>query len=210
VDFLSYRMIVPIDLGFIALGYLYIAIRGFATRKPFLISAQWFFLFMVPLFLPSLISPFMLRSKNIDLGLLTWVSPLFFLFFIGYFWKVMKGYTAYGVTDKSFRKSLLASLEKLNLKHKESLNGIYLESHDITLKASVFFMGMGRIRVQGKEPDKLLKKIINKMKKELAKPGTEFDIKPFFFYFGIAAIFLILTISEISLFQQVANLYRGR
>jgi len=202
MDYLN-DTIFPITIEVLAFLYLYIAVRGFVKRKPFLMPSRWFFVFIVLIFIPSLTLPWELNNRPTGFGLLTWVSPLFSLIFLWFFWKAFNGYTVYGVTDESFRKSLLSAIKKSKLKYKENLSGIYLETYKTTLKASLFWMGTGQILVKGKIPRKLLRSVIRKMDEELSKPGSNVDLKPFWFYLVVGGIFLILGFFAISLFRQM-------
>ena len=161
---------------------------------------------IVPLFIPSLPTSSVFQNQPASFTLLAWASPLLGGLFLWFFWKALNGYTVYGATDESFRKSLLSALEKSNLKYSENLNGIHLKSHDATLKASVFWMGTGQIRVKGKLPGKTLRKVMGIMGEELQKPGMGFDLKPFLFYFAFGLVFLIFTLFEVNLLHQIEKL----
>jgi hypothetical protein len=208
MDFLSFRLLFPVSIGLMALRYLYLGLRGVITRKPLLQSSRWFMAFLLPVFLPGLLAPFMLHNTSISLGPVVWVNPIICVFMLWYFSKVSNGYTVYGVTDKDFRNALLKALEKSDLKFEETMNGIYLKYFDVTLKASVYWMGTGYIRVKGKVEGEWLKKVTHLMSEELDKPKTEFDVKPFLFYLGMAIFCLALTVSQIFLFLQINKLLK--
>jgi hypothetical protein len=130
---------------------------------------------------------------------------LIMVLLIVFFWAIFKGYSAYGVTDRSFRKTLILSLDKLKLDYTEDMTGIHLKSEDVSLRVAIF-MGTGQIRVKGKDAGKIIDKIAPVLKTELEKPDVEFDIKPFLFYFVMAAIFVALAFFELSLVQKIGNL----
>ena len=79
-------------------------------------------------------------------------------------WYSQKGHVAYGVTDASFRESLLATLEKLQLPYEESLSTIRLTSIEVDLQVSVqAWMGTGIIKVKQRAHRSDLRKIVNAM-----------------------------------------------
>jgi hypothetical protein len=205
MQFQSYWLIKFLNLGLFGVFFFYLSLRGFISRKPVVISTKLYFFLMISIFLPSLAMPFMLTSRSIDLRSMTWVTVPMMLFFGFFFWKMFKGYSVYGITDQSFRKALLSSLDQSNLEYTEDMTGIHLKAHDVTLRVSIF-MGIGQIRPRGKDSGDLMEKMMPFLKAELEKPGVEFNSKPFFFYAGMALIFLILVFVEISLFQTIGNL----
>jgi hypothetical protein len=156
---------------------------------------------MAMILLPGFV-PLMISTHGLNLSFINWFFLPVTLLTLVIFWKAFNGYTVYGATDQSFRKSLLSSLDQSNLKYTEDMTGIHLSSYDITLKAT-FMMGSGQLRIKGKDPEKVIEKILPILKKELEKPGV--DLKPFLFYFGMAVIFLVFGFVELSLFQKIGN-----
>jgi hypothetical protein len=76
----------------------------------------------------------------------------------------LKGYTAYGVTDTSFREALLAALQKLEFSYEESLSVIRLTSVEADLQVSVqSWMGTGIIKVKQRAHQPVLREVVNAM-----------------------------------------------
>jgi len=197
-------IIKAVSLGLFAAAFLFISLWGFIKRKPLLVPTKWNFILMMLIFLPNFI-PLASSKNSAILGSTTWMLVLIMIFLFIFFWIIFKGYSAYGVTDKSFRKTIISSLEKLKLDYTEDMTGIHLKSEDVSLRGAIF-MGTGQIRVKGKDSGKILDKIAPVLKKEFEKPNIEFDIKPFIFYFVMAVIFVALAFLELSLIQKIGNL----
>ena len=76
----------------------------------------------------------------------------------------LQGYTAYAVTDKSFREALLAALQKLQLPYEESLSVIRLTSVEADLQVSVqSWMGTGIIKVKQRGYNSVLRQVAHAM-----------------------------------------------
>jgi len=204
MSFHAFLMVKILDLGFCTAYFLYFALRSFITKKPFLFSTRWFFVFLLLLFLPYCI-PVHVSTELNDISLASWIIIIMSLFVFSFLWKVFNGYTVYGITEESFRESLLSAFKKSNLKHKENIIGFHFKSYDAVLKAT-FSMGRGRIRMRDKYSEELLEKIVPLLKKELEKPSVEFSPSPALFSFGISVFLLIDLVTDIFLFPKLANL----
>ena len=81
----------------------------------------------------------------------------------------LKGYTAYAVTDTSFREALLAALQKLQLPYEESLSVIRLTSINADLQVAVqSWMGTGIIKVKQRTHKPVLRQVVNAMNEYFA------------------------------------------
>ena len=161
-----FSIIFPIMFGFMASFFLTIGLRGILTKRPFMISNRWFFALMAIICIPSILMPLlsMSRISSERVYLMTWLPPILGGFALLVMWYSQKGHVAYGVTDASFRESLLATLEKLQLPYEESLSTIRLTSIEVDLQVSVqAWMGTGIIKVKQRAHRSDLRKIVNAM-----------------------------------------------
>lgn len=175
----SYSMMYPkIGLGVMAVFMLILGLRGLLTKRPFLISARWMFIAFMVVFLPpavsNILSPHPFRSSY---QLLEWLPVLMILVVSVLLWIQMKGYLAFGVTEKSFRDGLLAALEKLQLPFEESLSSIHLTSIGVHLQVAVqSWVGSGQIKVKKGRHSPLLKKIVQAMNGHFRTSRVETNI----------------------------------
>ena len=112
--------------------------------------------------------PMILLNISISLpgnfDVINWVSPLLLVVVLLMMWYQQKGYTAYAVTDTSFREALLAALKKLQLPYEESLSVIRLTTIDADLQVAIqSWMGTGIIKVKQPGYNSVLKEVVNAM-----------------------------------------------
>ena len=199
-QFLSILKIVfPILIGTMGTFYSVIALRGIITRRPFLVSYRWLlclnFVFFIPsillfLFIPvTFLSETSLPGESSFLLLAKWLMPVVFTvgLVIGCF--LFKGYSAYGVSDITFREALLKTLEKLQLSYEETLSSIHLTSirHTLIRLTSVdadlqvgvvSWMGSGIIKIKQREHRTLLKQIVSEMNTYFRMSATPSNLTP--------------------------------
>ncbi len=76
----------------------------------------------------------------------------------------LRGYTAFGVTDVSFREALLHSLKKVDLPYEETLSAIKLPTRGADLQVAVqSWMGTAQLKMKQKRFGAILKSIVNGM-----------------------------------------------
>ena len=155
----------PIIFGLMALYFLTIGLRGILTKQPFLVSNRWVLSMMFVVFIPMIL---LNVSSSLSLpggfNVINWVSPLLLVVVPIMMWYQLKGYTAYAVTDTSFREALLAALEKLQLPYDESLSVIRLTTIDADLQVAIqSWMGTGIIKVKQRGYNLVLKEVVNAM-----------------------------------------------
>ena len=158
-----YDMVFPIVFGIAAIFFLVIGLRGLLIKRPFLISQRWFLSIMFAVFIPTILQFFFLRLPS-GFNLINWLNPLIFGFILLVMCYQMRGYTAYAVTDASFREVLIEVLQKLQLPYQENLSLIRLTSLEADLQVSVQgWMGTGQIKVKQRAHRAVLRKIVNQM-----------------------------------------------
>ena len=152
----------PILFGIAAIFFLTVGLRGILTKRPFLISQRWFLSIMCAIIIPTIVLPSLLSFPG-DF-FMRWGSPLMFGFILLMMCYQMRGYTAYAVTDTSFREALLEALQKLQLPYEESLSLIRLTSIEADLQVSVQgWLGTGLIKVKQRAHRSVLREIVNAM-----------------------------------------------
>ena len=152
----------PILFGIAAIFFLTVGLRGILAKRPFLISQRWFLSIMCAIIIPTILLPSLLSFPG-DF-FMRWGSPLMFGFILLMMCYQMRGYTAYAVTDTSFREALLEALQKLQLPYEESLSLIRLTSIEADLQVSVQgWLGTGLIKVKQRAHRSVLREIVNAM-----------------------------------------------
>ena len=162
-----YDMLFPISLsiasGIAAIFFLTVGLRGILTKRPFVISQRWLLSIMFVIFIPTTILCSLVRFPG-DSNLMSWLAPLAFGFILLMICYQMRGYSAYAVTDMSFRGALIEALQKLQLPYEESLSLIRLTSIRADLQVSVQgWLGTGLIKAKKRAHHSVLREIVNAM-----------------------------------------------
>ncbi|MDE0186789.1 MAG: hypothetical protein OXP71_15215 [Candidatus Poribacteria bacterium] len=158
-------IVFPIIFGFTAIYFLTVGLRGILTKQPFLVSNRWvlsmMFVVLIPMILLNVSSSLSLPGS---FNVMNWVTLLILLVVLLMMWYQLKGYTAYAVTDASFREALLAALEKLQLPYEESLSVIRLTTVDVDLQVAIqSWMGTGIIKVKQRGYNSVFREVVNAM-----------------------------------------------
>lgn len=149
--------------GIAAIFFLTVGLRGILTKRPFLISQRWLLLIVFVACIPTSILCSLARFPG-GSNLMSWLAPLLFGFILLMVWYQTKGYTAYAVTDASFREALVEVLQKLQLPYEESLSLIRFTSVRVDLQVSVQgWIGTGIINVKQCAYRFMLREVVNSM-----------------------------------------------
>ena len=184
----------PIVFGFAAIYFLVVGLRGILTKRPFLISQRWFLSIMCAIIIPTILLPSVLSFPG-DF-FMRWGSPLMFGFILLMMCYQMRGYTAYAVTDTSFREALVEALQKLQLPYEESLSLIRLTSIETDLQVSVQgWMGTGLIKVKQRAHRAVLREIVNVMNEYFRMSSVSTNMIPCVFSVIIGGFMVILVVS---------------
>jgi hypothetical protein len=185
-------------LCFSLLGFfqLFIAVRGFTKKKPFLLPMRWNFYLFLPVFLVFL------PSNLLDISLINWSGFLIMLVLLSFLWVTTKGYMVFGASDKHFRESLISVLKKTKIKYQEIMTGIRFVQNNIELKVIANWLGSGLIRAEGKNSGKLLSQLVKMLNKEFSNSKKRADFKSFYFQLALAVFILFLSFQSWYLFNQ--------
>jgi hypothetical protein len=147
-------------VGIIALWLLFLALRGFVTRKPFLIAERW----VVTIPMSSFFAVSLLNALT-GHGMLRWFFPVIFIVLIAIPWFRPRAYVVYGVTTASLREAILASLTNLNITYEETPTGLRLATTgaDLEVTGPRSWWKTGNLKMKQREFDALLRDIAKGM-----------------------------------------------
>ena len=197
-----FKLIIPIIFGIMSTFFLVIALRGIYTRRAFLISNRWLLYFMFVVLIPTILLFLFLPIESSFL--LKWFNPAVFTVVLVMMCFLLKGFTAYGVSDITFREALITTLDTLQLSHEETLSSIRLTSVEADLQVSVqSWMGSGMIKIKQREHRTLLTQIVSEMNNYFRMSSTPSNLTPCIFYLvmgilmlggGVGLVFLLFKI----------------
>ncbi len=160
-------VIFPFVFGIMALFFFVIGLRGIVSKKPFVISARWLFIIVLLGFSPAMFQFAWFPKPGGGTAMLVavrWLIPIMFIVVLIFLYFTLRGYTAFAVTDTSFREGLLASLKKLNLPHEETLATIKLPTIGADLQVAVqSWIGTGQLKAKQRESSTVLRDIVKGM-----------------------------------------------
>ncbi len=196
------KIVYPIIFGIMSTFFLVIAFKGIITRRPFLLSNRWLLYLMFVVFIPTILL-FLFLPINSSF-LLKWFNPAVFTVVLVMMCVYLKGFTAYGVSDITFREALITTLDTLQLSHEETLSSIRLTSLEADLQVSIHsWMGSGMIKIKQRVHRTLLTKIVSEMNTYFRMSSTPSNLVPCIFYLvmgilmlggGVGLVFLLFKI----------------
>jgi hypothetical protein len=90
--------------------------------------------------------------------------PIMLVVILIFAYFALRGYTAFGITDASFREALLYSLKKLGLPYEETLSAIKLLTQGADLQVAVqSWIGTAQLKMKQRRFRPVLKDIVNGM-----------------------------------------------
>ena len=157
----------PLLFGVMALFFLAVGLRGIVFRKPFVISSRWFLALVLLGFSPSLLLAMPLfgpSHSSGQLAIIQWLTPAMLLVVAVFLYFTLRGYTAFGVTDVSFREALMASLKRLDLPYEETLSTLRLPTIGADLQVAIqSWIGTGQLKMKQREFNRVLSDIVRCM-----------------------------------------------
>ena len=198
-----FSIAVPIWFGIFALFFFVIGLRGIVTKRPFLVSNRWLLSVMFISLVPAILIPLVLPGSDLPF-MIKWLNPMIFTLLLVMMCFALRGYVAYAVTDTSFREALLASLQKLELPHEETLSTIRLTSVEVDLQVSVqSWMGSGQIKVKQRGHGSLLAEIATAMNEHFRTSAAATNLTACIFFVVMGVLMVIGGIGMSLLFQRI-------
>jgi hypothetical protein len=182
----------PLLFAFVAFFFLFIGVKVVISKRPLFIPSKYFFaliffafsLFTVNMFLKDLSG----KSRPISM-----IIPILFICLLVYFWILMKGYMAIGVSDDSFSDALHFSLRRINQPFEEKLSAIRLTAINANLQIAIqSWIGSAQLRFKQSKDSKLLEEIIAGMNEYYIKNHIKPNNVTSIFYILIGIFMLVL------------------
>jgi hypothetical protein len=176
--------------------FLFIGIKVATSRRPLFIPSRLFLAFIVIGFLPQFVMSFhiFVRNPAISSKLLP-MNILILLMYICLFtflWFQMKGYTAIGISDDTFRTALHSSLDKQGFPFEEQLSTIKLISENTYLQIAIqSWVGAGQIKLKKSNKKDLLKNIISGLNDYYLQNNIRPNNVTSIFYIAMGTIMLV-------------------
>ena len=168
-------------------GMLFVGIRGLVTGRATIYSGKWLLALIALCFLPQLLNTFKLLPAFSPAALL---NLLMYLFLLLVFWIVTKGYICFGVSDEMANAALKSVLEKLGLKHEQSLGSIRLENGGIFQIAVQDWVGTMQIKAKNRQAGAQLPGLISALSDYFAAFTGKIKSMPYWIYTICGAILL--------------------
>jgi hypothetical protein len=177
--------------GVLAAFLLAIGLRGLIHRRPFLISSRWLFLLCVVALAPGL-RPFLAGGA---IPQLAWMNLVMFLVFGGAMWLVTAGYSAFGVTEASFRQGLYEALRRRGLPWEEALGGMNLPTEDAAVQVGMHsWIGTAQIKVLPRGRTPLLREIAAGMNAYYRTATVPVNLVPCALYAVMGGVLLVFAV----------------
>ncbi len=191
--FLYIHIFAPVIFLFMAAFFLGISFRAWRYRRPFLLSQRWQFGLMCGAFAPLIVNSFFFtasRSIPLSLRMTQWLSPAMFVVMLVYFFFMMRGYTAFAVTEKSFREAFLAAVTKLGSTCEEQMSSMRILPQDVRINVAVVgWSGTGLLRSK-RDGQELLHSLAREINAHFETHGGETNQTTTLFY-AVIGLFMI-------------------
>ncbi|MCG9127232.1 hypothetical protein JT359_06465 [Candidatus Poribacteria bacterium] len=93
---------------------------------------------------------------------------------------LLRGFSAYGVTDITFREALITTLKKLQLPYEETLSSMRLTSVEADLQVNInSWSESGMIRIKQPEHTSLLTQIVSEMNTHFRMSAIRSKLTPY-------------------------------
>jgi len=153
----------PLVFACMAFFFLFIGIKVVISKRPLFMPSRYFFALIVLAFSPQFVTMVDIFLKDLPgkIGLIFLISHILFVCLLVFFWILMKGYMAIGVSDDSFRDAIHFSLKRINQPFEEKLSAIKLTAINANLQIAIQpWVGSAQIRLKQSKDTKLLAEII--------------------------------------------------
>lgn len=147
-----FKAVLPVLLGVLSLSMLSLGLAVVVMKRPIVLAARWFLLFVMLSFVPNAVLPFFGGGSVGTSGtVLRWSGPAILLVVAAFLAWSMRGYVLIGVTQSSARSALLATLDDLGHRYEETLGAIRVSALEMDILVAVqSWTGSGQIKAKGK------------------------------------------------------------
>lgn len=168
---------------------LFTGLRGYYSRKPFLMYSRWALIPFLLLLAGCVLT--LKTSGGLSIGLAVSIVLAVAM------WFVFPDYTAFGVTTASFREGLLFSLSKLNLAYEETPAGLRLPTIGadlLVIAAENEKWGVGSLRVKPWYFQRQLRDIAREMNAHYRGSTVNVNMRTFAYNFVMSGFFALMAI----------------
>jgi hypothetical protein len=145
--------------------FLWLGARGIVQKRAFVYSTRSLVWILLIIFVPPLFTTGGFPSTRLSDWLALSAPILMVALFAAVLWKQMSGYSFVGITEESFHKALMTTLQQLNLPFEESLSQIRLVASGIQLKINLSNrLGTAQMWVEQRQSRSILKEIAGAMR----------------------------------------------
>ena len=192
-----HTVLFPFVFGLMALFFLVIGLRGIVLKKPFVISSKWMLIVVLLGFTPSVMMSIPasgLGDHRAHVTIFHLLIPAVLIIVGIFLFLALKGYTAFGITDVSFREALMAALTKLNLPYEETLAAVKLPTIGADLQVAVqSWIGTGQLKMKQRQFGTVLRNIVSGMNEYFQRgENLKVNLTCCIFYVLIGVFLLVL------------------
>jgi len=194
----SYGLFMFFVLLTMGVSYFGIGLKVLISKRPLFISSRWYFAMIAIAYVPFAFNYFFLPGQ---LSLTSMLMPVIFGTLLLFYWFILKGYIAIGITDEGFDNALKSALKQLNLPFEESLTRIVLASKGVELQVSIqSWIGTGQLKIKkrSKAGNELLKDIAQSMNDYFKSNQTKTNNLTAIFYLIMGVILLGISVWSFS------------
>jgi hypothetical protein len=188
----QWYLMMSLVLGICGTGYLFIALRGLITRRPFLISdrvAKLFSAFVWLIFACTTIPDWEISHWWVIVLLLSGLTVVLLRVR-----SMKRGYAVYGVTSESLEQGLLNSLTNLNLPYEKTFGGWRLSAIGDDLELTVSLWGIWSMTMKQRQSDSVLRDITREMSEYYRKgPLVELNTNLFIRHLDLGGVLALVT-----------------
>jgi len=196
--YLYFHIFSPVIFLFMAAFFIGIAFRAWRYRRPFLLSQRWQFGLVCGAFTPMIVNSFSFTASGsipLSLRVTQWLSPAMFVVMLVYFFFQMRGYTAFAVTEKSFREAFLAAVAKLGFTCEEQMSSMRILPQDVRINVAIFgWSGTGILRSK-RDGQELLQSLAREINAHFETHGGETNQTTTLFYAVIGLFMIAFSVS---------------
>jgi hypothetical protein len=195
------KVAMPIVFLLMAAFFVLIALKTLIGRRPLVLSSRWMFAFVCLGILPSIANSVSLGFSSAKvLDMITWANPLMFAVLLIFFWKQMKGYMVFAISDSYFRDALLASASALGFSIEETMSRLKIKETGQEIQVAIQdWIGTAQIKSTGKESETVVKQIAEGMAEYFQGNPGKINFATSYFYLAMGVFMIAMSVWMITL-----------